>query len=52
MKRCLDGTLVDSKEVPGFSIEVPLVKRLTYCVECVSYALSGFRNDLSFSSVS
>ena len=43
-RKCLDGALGDSEEVA-------LVKRLVYCVECINYPLSGFRNNLLFSSV-
>ena len=47
-RRCLDGTLGDSEEVAGFSEELELLKRLTYCVEGIGYPLSGFtENDLS-----
>ena len=52
MRGCLDGALGHSEEVAGFSGEVALVKRLTYGVECIGYPISGFRNELSFSSVS
>ena len=51
-RRCLVGALGDSEEFAGFSSEVAVVKRLTYSLECISYLLSGFRNDLPFSSVS
>ena len=50
-RRCLDCALGDSEEVDGVSGEVELVKRLTYCVECIGYPPTGFRNCLSFSSV-
>ena len=49
------GNLValgDWEEVAGFSCEVTLVKRLTLCVETISYPRSGFSNELSFFSVS
>ena len=39
------------KRLLNFSEEVALVKRLTLCMESISYPQSGFRNDLSFSRV-
>ena len=48
-RRCLVGTLGDSEEVAGFFAEVALVKS---GVECISYLLSCFKNELLFSSVS
>ena len=40
------------KRLLDFFGEVAIVKRLTYVVECTSYPLSGYKNDLSFSRVS
>ena len=51
-RKYLDGILGDSQEVAGFSGEVALVKRLTYCVECIGYPQSGYINNLSSSSFS
>ena len=42
MRGCPDGTLGDSEEVAGFSVEVALLKWLTCNVGCIGYPLSGF----------